>query len=100
MPRSLDEVARVWAARKLKLPVERIGEVHFDAQEGYYYSEITNADPRCWVTIEVTGYSRSPRTRYRDFNVLEMFDEVLNQLVAIAQEETGTDDADREDRAE
>lgn len=97
MPRSLDDVARVWAARKLKLPVERIGEVHFDAEPGYYYSEITNEDPRCWVTIEVTGYSRAPRTRYREFDVLEMFDELLNQLVQIAQEDG---DEHGQDRAE
>lgn len=84
--KTFDEVTRIWAARKLKMPVERIVEVSFDADEGYHYSSWTYADAYARATVTVTGYSRSPKTRYKDFDLLEDFANTLNELVAIAQE--------------
>lgn len=86
MPRTLDECARIWASRRLKLPLERIESVNFHSEPGYYYSEITNADPYCRVTIGTWTRHRKPRLETRDIDVLEEFSDLLNQLVAIAQE--------------
>lgn len=85
--KTLDEVSKIWASRRLKLPVERIIEVDFDASDGYYYSELTNADAYAVARIQVGGYSRAPRTRYKEIELLDEFATVLNELVAIAQEE-------------
>ncbi|HEU5394218.1 MAG TPA: hypothetical protein VFV36_05390 [Candidatus Methylomirabilis sp.] len=84
--REFGEVARIWAARRLKLPVERIGEVSFESSEGYYYSEYTNEYAHARAIIQVVGYSRAPRVRYRDVDLLEDFAELLGELVRIAQE--------------
>lgn len=86
MTKSLDEVARIWAARRLKLPVERVVEVHFEASDGYYYSELTNEDAHAVAHVKITGYGRSPRTRYKELKLLDDFTIVLNELVEIAQE--------------
>lgn len=86
MTRTLEECAKIWAARKLGVELERIDSVSFDSDPGYYYSEYTKQDPYCRVTIGVWSKHRRPRLGTRDVDVLEEFADLLNQLVAIAQE--------------
>lgn len=86
--RSLEEVARIWASRRLNIPIERIGEVSFDASEGYHYSELTFEYGDAEATIEVWSTHRNPRLTIETIKLLDEFQPLLIELIAIAQEET------------
>lgn len=86
--RTLEEVSRIWAARRLRLPLERIGEVSFDATGGYYYSEQTQENASAEALIEVWTAHRNPRLTLKTIKLLDEFGDLLTELVAIAQEES------------
>lgn len=86
--RTFEEVSRIWAAKRLDAGVEQIESVHFESSEGYHYSELTYEDPHATAVIGVWSRHRNPRLEFRTINLLGVFDQLIRDLVSIAQEGT------------
>lgn len=89
MTKTLEDVLKVWAARRFDdLPGRWIEGVHLEYAEGDGGCGCCGETPHANLYVEIGGYSRAPKIRTRQVTLLDKLEDVLRDLIQIAQEDS------------